>query len=513
MMKTGRLKRISALVLCLSMVLGMLSISAGADTAFRFTDDTGSGTWSWAGDYIYDCYEAGVLSGYEDGSFLPDNSLTRAEAAKIIASAVGLEIDGDAESSFSDVADSHWASPYIEACVEAGIISGYADGTYLPGQNVTRAEIAKMIAVAVGLDADSTEDLTSTFADVSDTHWALKYIEACVDAGIITGMTSTTFEPSSNVTRAQAAAMISRALAMDGDEEESSAFDLSAIPEYSGDPYVTVNGNVPDFDEDDLTTVSFETYSELDSLGRCGVAYACIGTDLMPTEERGSISSVTPTGWHSVTYDIVDGGYLYNRCHLIGYQLTAENANERNLITGTRYLNVDGMLPFENMVADYIEETGNHVLYRVTPVFEGDNLVASGVQIEAMSVEDNGEGILFNVYCYNVQPGITIDYATGDSWLSDESGSEDAQDSTDADSTDTGSTDAQDAGSTDSDDADAQTDDSTETTYILNTSTMKFHYPDCSSVSQMSEENKLEYTGTREEVIAMGYDPCGRCNP
>ena len=271
---------------------------------------------------------------------------------------------------------------------------------------------------------------------------------------------------------------------------------------------VAINENVPEFEEEDLTTTSFETYSELDSLGRCGVAYANIGTDLMPTEERESISEVHPTGWQSVTYDIVDGGYLYNRCHLIGYQLTAENANELNLITGTRYLNVEGMLPFENMVADYIEETGNHVLYRVTPVFEGDNLVASGVQIEAMSVEDNGEGILFNVYCYNVQPGITIDYATGDSWLSDESGSDDAQDSTDA-----GSADAQNDDGTDSDDADAQADDGTETTYVLNTSTMKFHYPDCSSVSQMSEENKLEYTGTREEVIAMGYDPCGRCNP
>ena len=189
------------------------------------------------------------------------------------------------------------------------------------------------------------------------------------------------------------------------------------IPAYAGDPYVTINDNEPQFLETDLATSSYEYYSDLDDLGRCGVVYACIGMDLMPTEERGNIGSVKPSGWHTVKYDIVDGKYLYNRCHLIGYQLSGENANVNNLITGTRYLNVEGMLPFENMVADYVKETGNHVLYRVAPVFEGNNLVASGVQIEAQSVEDQGEGILFNVYCYNVQPGVTIDYATGDSVL------------------------------------------------------------------------------------------------
>ena len=198
--------------------------------------------------------------------------------------------------------------------------------------------------------------------------------------------------------------------------QELTALDLADVPPYSGSPYVVLDDNVPDFAEGDLTPESFETYSALDALGRCGTAYANIGTDIMPTEERGSIGQVKPTGWHTVKYDCVDGQYLYNRCHLIGYQLSGENANERNLITGTRYLNVDGMLPFENLVADYVQETGNHVLYRVTPVFEGDNLVASGVQMEAMSVEDGRDGILFNVYCYNVQPEIVIDYATGDSY-------------------------------------------------------------------------------------------------
>lgn len=196
---------------------------------------------------------------------------------------------------------------------------------------------------------------------------------------------------------------------------EDFAASLDTLPEYSGNPYVVVNDNTPFFTEADKTTASFEQYGELDSLGRCTTAYANVGKDLMPTEKRGSIGSVKPTGWQIAKYDNVDGKYLYNRCHLIGYQLTAENANKKNLITGTRYLNVNGMLPFENMVADYIKETNNHVLYRVTPVFIGDNLVASGVLMEAESVEDNGEGILFNVYCYNVQPGIVIDYATGDS--------------------------------------------------------------------------------------------------
>lgn len=192
---------------------------------------------------------------------------------------------------------------------------------------------------------------------------------------------------------------------------------LSELPEYSGEPYIEINGNEPVFSKEEWTEESFEQYAELDSLGRCGTAYACVGMDLMPTEKRGSIGQVKPTGWQTVKYDIVDGKYLYNRCHLIGYQLSGENANEKNLITGTRYMNVEGMLPFENMVADYVKETGNHVLYRATPIFEGDNLLADGVQMEAFSVEDEGEGIAFNVYVYNVQPGIEIDHATGESFL------------------------------------------------------------------------------------------------
>ena len=196
---------------------------------------------------------------------------------------------------------------------------------------------------------------------------------------------------------------------------EKPNIDVSSIPEYSSSPYVTINNGNPFFDENDFTTESFENYSDLDSLGRCQFAIANIGKDLMPTEPRGEIGSVKPTGWHLVKYDGIDGKYLYNRCHLIGYQLTGENANPKNLITGTRYLNTKGMLPFENMVAEYIRKTSNHVMYRVTPIFQGNNLLASGVIMEAESVEDNGAGIKFNVYCYNVQPGISINYANGDS--------------------------------------------------------------------------------------------------
>ena len=192
----------------------------------------------------------------------------------------------------------------------------------------------------------------------------------------------------------------------------------ATLPEYSDSPYVIVNNNEPFFTENDMTADSFEYYGELDELGRCTVAYASIGKDLMPTEKRGSIGSVKPTGWHTVKYDIVDGKYLYNRCHLIGYQLTGENANDKNLITCTRYMNTVGMLEWENKVASYIKETNNHVLYRVTPIFEEDNLLATGVEMEAYSVEDNGKGIMFHVFVYNIQDGITIDYKTGESKLS-----------------------------------------------------------------------------------------------
>jgi len=265
-------------------------------------------------------------------------------------------------------------------------------------------------------------------------------------------------------------------------DTSSAAVQDGAIPAYSGSAYVAVNGNVPYFTDADYSSQPFETYSELDELGRCGTAYANVGQELMPTEARDSIGSIKPSGWQTARYDgVVDGNYLYNRCHLIGFQLTGENANDKNLITGTRYLNIDGMLPFENLVADYVKETDNHVLYRVTPIFQGDYLVADGVLMEGYSVEDQGDGVCFCVFAYNVQPGVEIDYATGESALAS--------------------------------DASLPSQGGAAVTYVANTSGKTFHLPSCSSVDTMKPENKLEFTGTREELIAQGYSPCGRCHP
>lgn len=253
---------------------------------------------------------------------------------------------------------------------------------------------------------------------------------------------------------------------------------IQDIPEFSGKPYIEINNNIPNFNNYEMTEYSFEKYSDLDYLGRCTQAFANIGTDIMPNEERREIGHIKPSGWQSTKYDIVDGKYLYNRCHLIGYQLTGENANEKNLITGTRYLNVDGMLPFENMVAEYVENTKNHVLYRVTPIYTGTNLIADGVQMEALSVEDDGEGICFNIYVYNVQPGILIDYETGKSEL-DRSNVLNSQ--------------------------------GEETEFIINKNSKKIHYKYCSSVDDIQKKNKKVYYGKYDDLIKEGYTPCSRC--
>ena len=283
------------------------------------------------------------------------------------------------------------------------------------------------------------------------------------------------------------------------------AVSVDDVGEFAGEPYITVNGNQPSFSATELTTEAYEYYSELDLLGRCGYAMACIGVELMPTEERGSIGQVKPSGWQTVKYDIVDGKYLYNRCHLIGFQLTGENANTKNLITGTRYMNVDGMLPFENMVADYIKDTENHVMYRVTPIFHGLELVARGVQMEAYSVEDNGEGICFNVYVYNSQPGIVINYQTGASRLA-------TDDEIDEQTTPPVTAITQ-APTTSAPDKPDKEEPSVYGTYVLNSNSKKFHLPECSSVKAMSENNKRSFEGERSSLIADGYTPCGVCKP
>lgn len=261
-------------------------------------------------------------------------------------------------------------------------------------------------------------------------------------------------------------------------EEAEYIASVNDVPEFSGEtPFVLIRGNVPSFTEDEKSAGEFETYSALDYLGRCGTAFAMISENTMPTEERGSIGQVKPSGWHTVKYDIVDGKYLYNRCHLIGYQLAAENANEQNLITGTRYMNVEGMLPFENEVAEYVKKTGKRVLYRVTPVFDGDNLLARGVQMEALSVNDGGKGVCFNVYVYNVQPGVIIDYKTGESALLDAPDTE------------------------------------IESGFVVNISSKKFHKPSCKNAATISDKNRKIYSGSRDSLINNGYSPCGACNP
>ena len=299
-------------------------------------------------------------------------------------------------------------------------------------------------------------------------------------------------------------------------------FSISSVPAYSSTAFVVVNDNVPYFNDSELVSTAFENYSNLDSLGRCGVAYANVCREIMPTEDRGSIGSVKPTGWHTVKYDIVDGKYLFNRCHLIGYQLSAENANNKNLITGTKYLNVEGMLPFENMVADYVKETNNHVLYRVTPIFEGNNLVASGVLMEAKSVEDNGKGILYNVYCYNVQPGVSIDYVTGESSLDGTAASN--EDSV----TSNNSSNASVTSAPKESNVDTNTDSiksketaeepapqpvqevsptpTGETVHVTKTGE-KYHRAGCKHLKKSDREISLE------QAKAQGYKPCSDCNP
>lgn len=262
-------------------------------------------------------------------------------------------------------------------------------------------------------------------------------------------------------------------------QESAAPYSLEDLPDYDGRSALLLSEEPPAFPESDMTSTPFERYSQQDYYGRCGPAYANVGPETMPTEERGPIGQVKPSGWQISKYDFIDGQYLYNRCHLIGYQLTAENANELNLITGTRYFNVQGMLPYENQVADYVRRTGNHVLYRVTPLYEGSDLLARGVVMEALSVEDGGAGVCFQVYAYNVQPGVEIDYATGDNRLAprDPAGAE------------------------------------AEGDYILNIGSMTFHLPTCPGAGDIKEKNRQDYHGPRSLLTETGYSPCGSCRP
>lgn len=352
--------------------------------------------------------------------------------------------------------------------------------------------IAVLFSAFSGCDSESSYDGTTEETDIiveafsenaeetEDDQW--------IDAETVKTEESTTQKEAQETSKAQSV----------GDDNSKAI--LSEIPEYSGTAYVVINDNIPSFNKYELTTKGYETYASLDSLGRCGGAVASCGKEIMPkvNEERGSISSIKPSGWVQAQYDWVSGKYLYNRCHLIGWQLSAENANKRNLITGTRYMNTEGMLPFENMVADYIRETGNHVAYRVTPIYDGSDLVASGVQMEACSIEDDGEGICFNIYCYNVQPGVKIDYSTGRSWAS-ESNKETTKKPV--------------AVQTTREEVEETQKPVSYNTYAYSSKSDKFHYPDCRYAKTIKAENYCEYTGDRQGMINKGYSPCKNCNP
>lgn len=281
------------------------------------------------------------------------------------------------------------------------------------------------------------------------------------------------------------------------------AITVADIPEYSGTLTLEINNGVPGFTEDELQQSAYLSFSDLDFEGRCGAAMGMLGTETVTDAERGDISKIHPSGWEQARYDFIEGETLWTRSHLIAHQLSGENANERNLITGTRTFNAQGMLYYEDIVGDYIRDTGNHVLYRVTPIFAANDLVARGVQMEAMSVEDNGKSVQFNVFVYNVEPGVGIDYATGESW----------EDSSVVEATVIGANTTTSASGASALEQYSTGNDDEVQEYVLNTGGLKFHRPDCQAVYTMSERNKKEYTGTRADLIAQGYTPCGSCNP
>lgn len=346
------------------------------------------------------------------------------------------------------------------------------------------------ISTTVDDDTSSTTDTTDNSETTSGTESTSKSEDETTDNSSTDTTTSANTSNSTDTEKTTASSGVGKG--------KASPVSLSSIPAYSGKPYVTVDSNVPNFSASELTTKGYETYSNLDSLGRVGVAIASVGKDTMPVdgETRGDISSVKPTGWVQAKYDCVNGGWLYNRCHLIGWQLSAENANKKNILTGTTYLNISGMLPFENMVADYIDETGNHVAYRITPIYSGNNLLASGVQMEAYSVEDNGEGISFNIYCYNVQPDVTIDYATGKS-----TGPSSSETTSSTTTTTTPSTETTTNNNT-------QQDTSSETVYVTATG-KKYH--STKSCSGLSNANAI-YESTLSDAEEDGLEPCKKCH-
>ena len=428
-MKTKCISLLLALILTLSLTAPAFAATEGLHnfqrtaeyTVGQYADIPADSTFA---ENVKTAYEFNIMQGYGERFGAADN-ITR--LASII---IACRLHAIYHTGVNDI-DTRYEGDtktrYLAYAVENGIFCDFADVSVAASRREYAAILASAMPEAALPAMNTVED--NAIPDVPTGAEHSESIYLLYRAGVIIGSDSEgTFYGDSRITRGAAAAIATRMCAAelrkpitlvlpDDDLSYEEMLETLGTYSYEGTPYAVVNDNDPAFAEEDKTANSYEFYSPLDALGRCGYAYADIGQDLMPTEARGSISSVKPTGWDSVKYDIVSGKYLYNRCHLIGWQLTGENANKQNLITGTRYLNVDGMLPFEDEVAAYVKETGNHVLYRVTPVFTGDNLLADGVLIEAESVEDGGAGVCFCVYCFNVQPGIILDYATGGSAL------------------------------------------------------------------------------------------------
>ncbi len=443
------------------------------------------------GTYYHDAVlwalDSNVTTGTSKTSFSPSATCTRGQVVTFLWRALGCPEPTSSVNPFNDVKPGDYYYDAVLWAVEENVTTGTSATTFSPVGTCTSAQVITFLWRA------NDKPSASGTSSLAQAHQNMYYTDAVAwaDTTKLMDGTGSVFSPNAHSPRADIVTYLYRNAGSPPVIEKQPSTSLNQfspdmVPAYSGSAYVAINDNKPYFSSADYTVTAFETYSKLDSLGRCGTAYANICKEIMPTEERGEIGSVKPTGWQTAKYDFIDGKYLYNRCHLIGFQLAGENANTKNLITGTRYLNIQGMLPFENMVHDYVCETNNHVLYRVTPVFSGNNLVATGVLMEGWSVEDGGDGICFCVFAYNVQPGVKIDYATGNN-TSD--------------------------GTNDNSNSQVPPDQSGKTTYILNTNSHKFHVPSCSSASRISEANKQTYVGTRDNLIKQGYDPCKVCRP
>jgi len=482
-------KRIASVVLSISLIACLfVNVVSAANNPFKDVSSS-----AYYHDAVIWALENGVTSGTSTTTFSPSDTCTRGQVVTFLWRSQGQPEPTTKKNAFSDVSATDYFYKSVLWAVEKGITNGTSSSTFSPEATCTKAQVLTFLWRT--LDEPAASGTSAIAAKYSGQYYADAVAWADTN-GMLSNMGSKAFNATNNCPRSDVVTYLYR-FSTNGSATTVStytkltptsytSFKASDVPAYTGSAFVKMNGNNPYFTLANLTTDSYEMYGDLDNLGRCTTCVACVGEDIMPTEERGSIGQVKPTGWHTVKYDCVDGKYLYNRSHLIGFQLTGENANTKNLITGTRYFNMN-MLDYENLIAEYVEDYHAHVLYRVTPVFSGNNLLANGVLMEGMSVEDRGKSVKFCVFMYNVQPGIVLDYATGDSY---ESGTTSGQTQTTTQTTTT-----------------------TSTTYILNTNTHKFHIPSCSSVKKMSESNKKEYIGTRDEIIKMGYDPCKNCNP